>query len=86
MRYKKAYLESKEQEVVDIMMTLFDDEEILEAYTKNIEDNKERETERKTAERMIKMGKLSLDEILLYVPALSLDELKELEEKVMRPA
>lgn len=82
----KEYLESKEQEVVDIMMTLFDDEEILEAYTKNIEDNKERETERKTAERMIKMGKLSLDEILLYVPALSLDELKELEEKVMRPA
>lgn len=70
----KEYLESKEQKAVDIMMTLFDDEEILEAYTKDIEDNKERETERKTAERMIKMGKLSLDEILLYVPALSLDE------------
>lgn len=63
----KEYLESKEQEVVDIMMTLFDDEQILKAYAKDIEDNKERE-----AERMIKMGKLSLD------------ELKELEAKVMQ--
>lgn len=75
----KEYLESKEQEVVDIMMTLFDDEQILKAYAKDIEDNKERE-----AERMIKMGKLSLDEILLCVLALSLDELKELEAKVMQ--
>ena len=30
----KEYLESKEQEVVDIMMTLFDDEQILKAYAK----------------------------------------------------
>ena len=28
------YLESKEGEVVDIMMTLFDDEQILKAYAK----------------------------------------------------
>ena len=34
----KEYLESKEQEVVDIMMTLFDDEQILKAYAKDIED------------------------------------------------
>ena len=72
--------------MVDIIMTLFDDEQILKAYTKDIEDNKERETEIKTAERMIKMGKLSLDEILLCVPALSLDELKEIEAKVMQLA
>lgn len=35
----KEYLENKEEEVVDIMMTLFDDEQILEAYAKDIEDN-----------------------------------------------
>ena len=46
----RDYLESKEQEVVDIMMTLFDDEQVLEAYT---EDIKNREA-RKTAERMMK--------------------------------
>ena len=78
----KEYLESKEQEVVDIMMTLFDDEQILKAYAKDIEDN----TARETAERMIKMGKLSLDEIALCVPSIPLDELKELETKIMQLA
>jgi len=82
----KEYLESKEQEVVDIMMTLFDEEQILKAYAKDIEDNKEKETERKTAERMIKKGKMSLDEIADCVPSLSLDELKEIEAKVMQLA
>ena len=82
----KEYLENKEQEVVDIMMTLFDDEQILRAYAKDIEDNKERETERKIAERLIKKGKMSLDEIADCVPSLSLDELREIEEKIMQLA
>ena len=76
----KEYLESKEQEVVDIMMTLFDDEQILKAYAKDIEDS----TARETAERMIKMGKLSLEELALYVPSIPCDELKKLETKIMQ--
>ncbi len=76
----REYLENREQEVVDIMMTLFDDDQILKAYTKDIEDNKDRET----AKRMIKMGKLSLEEITECVPSLSLDELKELETEIMQ--
>ena len=79
----KEYLESREQEVVDIMMTLFDDEQILKAYAKDIEDNKERETERKTAERMIKKGKMTLEEIADCVPALTLDELKQIEARII---
>lgn len=82
----KEYLESKEQEVVDIMMTLFDDEQILKAYAKDIEDSTAKETEKKTAERLIKKGKMSLDEIAECVPALSLDELKQLEAEVMQLA
>lgn len=39
---------------------------------------------RETAERIIKMGKLLLDEIALCVPLLSLDELRELEARVMQ--
>lgn len=39
----RLILESKEQEVVDIMMTLFDDEQIMRAYAKDIEDNKEKQ-------------------------------------------
>ena len=76
----KEYLESREQEVVDIMMTLFDDEQILKAYAKDIEDN----TARETAERMIRKGKMTLEEIADYVPSLSFDELKELEAEVMQ--
>ncbi len=82
----KEYLESKEQEVVDIMMTLFDDEYVLEAYAKEREDNATLREARETAERMIKMGKLSLEDIALCVPALSFDELKKLECKVMQLA
>ncbi len=82
----KEYLESKEQEVVDIMMTLFDEEYVLEAYAKEREDNKEKETERKTAERMIRKGKLSLEEIADYVPSLSQDDLKKIESDVIQLA
>ena len=76
----KEYLENKEQEVVDIMMTLFDDEQVLEAYAEDIKNSEARET----AERMIRKGKMSLEEIADYVPSLSLEELKELEAAIMQ--
>ncbi len=82
----KEYLENREQEVVDIMMTLFDDEQILKAYAKDIDDNTAKETERKTVERMIKKGKMTLEEIAGCVPALSLDELRQIEARVMKLA
>ncbi len=69
-------------EVVTIMMSLFDDEQIMRTYTKDIE----KETERKSAERMIKDGELSLEKIARYVPALSMEELKEIEAEVMQLA
>jgi hypothetical protein len=78
----KQYLSSKEVEVVTIMMSLFDDEQIMRTYTKDIE----KETERKSAERMIKDGELSLEKIARYVPALSMEELKEIEAEVMQLA
>ena len=86
----KSYLESRETEVVDIMMTLFDDDYILEAYVKDYAKDVERETEkrtalkteRETAKRMIRKGKMSLEEIADCVPTLSFEELKELEEQI----
>ena len=82
----KEYLETKEQEVVDIMMTLFDDEQVLEAYTKDIDDNATHREARETAKRMIKKGKMTLEEIADYVPSLSFDELRELEAEVIHLA
>ena len=69
-------------------MTLFDDEQILKAMQKDIENSTARETEKEQQEkqrkRMIKMGKLSLDEIALYVPSIPLDELKNLKPRLLR--
>ncbi len=77
----KEYLENKEQEVVDIMMTLFDDEQVLEAYAEDIKNSEAR----KTAEIMIRDGE-SLEKIARYVPSLSMKELKELEVEIMQLA
>ena len=41
---------------------------------------------RETAKRMIKKGKMSLEEIVHYVPVLLLDELKQLETEIMHMA
>ncbi len=82
----KEYLENREQEVVSIMMTLFDDEQILRAYTKDIKESvaaeTAKETAAETAKRMIQIGKLPLEEIALYVPSLSLDELKKIQAEI----
>ncbi len=64
------------------MMSLFDDEQIMRTYAKDIE----KETERKTAEGMIRKGKMTLEEITDYVPSLSFDESKEIEAEVMQLA
>lgn len=76
----KEYLENKEQEVVNIMMTLFDDEQILKAYAKDIENT----TERETAKKLIKKVKMSLKEITDCIPSLSMDELKKLESEILQ--
>ncbi len=68
------------------MMTLFDDEQVLEAYAKDIDDNATHREARETAKRMIKNGKMTLEEIADYIPALSFDELKEIEAEVMQLA
>ena len=82
----KQYLSSKEVEVVTIMMSLFDDEQIMRTYAKDIEKEAVRKTERKTAEQMIRKGKMTLEEIADCVSSLSFDELKELEAEVMQLA
>ena len=69
----KEYLKEKEPEVIDIMTTLFSQEDVLEAYAQEIADNaaeetrreteRERETEKKTAGRLIKYGEMPLEKI-----------------------
>lgn len=62
------------------MMTLFDDEQVMEAYAKDIDDNATHREARETAKRMIK----KVEEIADYVPSLPFEELRELEAEVMQ--
>ena len=72
------------------MMSLFNDEQIMKTYWKDMENTLiykiTHDKDRETAERMIKDGELSLEKIARYVPSLSMDELKELEKEVMQLA
>lgn len=68
------------------IMNLFDEEEIIRSYIRSERYEAAQEAAREIAERMIKGGEISLEEIADYVPSLSLDELKELEAEVMRLA
>jgi oligoribonuclease NrnB/cAMP/cGMP phosphodiesterase (DHH superfamily) len=101
-------LESREKEVVTIMMSLFDEEQIRKTYIKDVtreitekvrEEITEKVTEEvtekvtketaekteiETAKRLIKKGKMTLDEIVDCVPTLTLDKLKEIEAEVMQ--
>ena len=78
----REYLLDREKEVVTIMMSLFDEEQIMKSFIKSERHDEARET----AERMIKKGKMTLEEIADYVPSLSFDELKEIEAEVMQLA
>ncbi len=86
----KEYLMNREMEVVTIMMSLFNDEQIMKTYWKDMEntltDKITHDKDREIAERLIKKGKMSLEDIADCVPALSFDELKEIENEVMQLA
>ncbi len=78
----REYLARREKEVVTIMMSLFDEEQIMKSFIRS----ERHDADRETAERMIRKGKMSLEEIADYVPSVSLEELKELEAEVMQLA
>ena len=60
------------------MISLFDDEQIIRAYLKDAENIAAYETDRATAERMIKRKNAD------YVPTLSFDELKRIEAEIIQ--
>lgn len=74
----KQYLSSKEVEVVTIMMSLFNDEQIMRTYAKDIK----RETLMENAKHMLKMGKLTVEEIPVCYPDLTIDDAREIEEEI----
>lgn len=68
-----GYLESREKEVVDIMMVLYDEEEAMRTYVES-----ERYDEKiETARRLIDVGKFSLEDIAAGT-GLTIDKVREI--------
>lgn len=76
----REFLVSREKEVISIMMTLFDNEWILQAYVANEKKEAAEKTARKAAENMLKMGKLSVEEIAGCFAELSVEDVQEIEK------
>ena len=81
----REYLESREKEVVDIMMVLYDNEEIMRSYLESerheirLEERYEANIE--TAKRMLIDGELSLDRIAKF-SNLSIEVVEELAREL----
>jgi hypothetical protein len=58
------------------MMSLFDEEQIMKTYVKDMQ----KEAAKETAKRMFRKG-MSLEDIADCSPLLSIDELKEIESE-----
>ena len=73
------YLAQREKEVVTIMMSLFDEEQIMRSYIKSerYEETKE------NARRLLKLGKIKIEEVSDCFPDLIESDIKELEAEVM---
>lgn len=87
---KKARYFKQDKEGVATMCKIMEDmrNEAAEQAAKQAAKQATLDSARETAERMIKDGEMemSLEKIARYVPALSMDELKELETKIMQLA
>ena len=59
----KEYLSSREKEVVDMLMELYDEQEVIRSYVESEKYEVENATKIATARRLLKMGKLSIEEI-----------------------
>lgn len=81
----REYLEQREQEVVSIMMDLYEEELALQFYTKEQREEGRKEGSIKTAKRMLKRGVLTYEEIAEYsdLPVEEIEKLaKELEAEM----
>lgn len=76
----KEYLAEREKEVVTIMMSLFDEEEILRSFIRSERYDVVKE---KTL-LMLRSGKIRVDEIREFFPELIDSDIKELEAEIMQ--
>lgn len=80
----REFLSSHEKEVISIMMTLFDEEKIMHAYVAQERRDAAEESARKAAEKMLKAGKMSVEEIAACFTELSVEDIREIEKGMLQ--
>ncbi len=76
----REFLASREKEVISIMMALFDEEKIMRTHIAS----ERREAARETAEKMLRAGKITVDEIAEYFTDLSTEDIQEIEKGLLQ--
>lgn len=75
----REYLAQREKEVVTIMMSLFDEEQVMRSFIRS----ERHDADVETAKRLLRMGKLSFEEIADGT-GLTLAEVEEIETEIMQ--
>lgn len=79
----REYLESKEQEVLSMLMELYDQEEVMRSYVESeryeAAEEAENATKIETAQRLLRMGKLSIEEVAVG-SGLTIEEVEQLAD------
>ena len=76
----RDYLLDREKEVVTIMMSLFDEEQIMKSFIKS----ERHDLAREKAVLMLRDGKITIDEVSVYFPELLENDIREIEAEAMQ--
>lgn len=76
----QEFLAGREKEVISIMMALFDEEKIMRTHIAS----ERREAAREAAEKMLRNGKITVDEIAEYFTELSAKDIQEIEKELFQ--
>ncbi len=76
----REFLAGREKEVISIMMALFDEEKIMRTHVAS----EKKETARKAAVKMLKAGKITVDEVAEYFTDLSARDIQEIEKELFQ--
>ncbi|MFQ9113908.1 MAG: hypothetical protein ACLR4P_12570 [Butyribacter sp.] len=87
----REYLQSREKEVVSIMLAMYDEKEILREYIEYEKYHAAQEATKKATKeakenaiKMIKAGKLSIEDIPEFFTSLTQEDIKEIEKELMQ--
>ena len=80
----REYLAQREKEVVTIMMSLFDEEQIMKSFIRSERHEAAQDKVKEKAILMLQKGKISVDEIQTFFPELSVEEIEEVKGGAMQ--